>query len=97
MNGILNKSFETRGSHNTVYPCSLPTWLPDDIFREMNHTFARKLREALVDLITDPESRKKHANSTGSSGRSSSDDEDYLDRAKVHIINDDDPSWEEMS
>jgi hypothetical protein len=65
--------FHTRGAHNTISACSLPTWLPDHIVAHMNDVFGGLLRRELVNLIKEPSSRRGRSMSTGSSGRSSSD------------------------
>jgi hypothetical protein len=70
-----------RGSHNTITACSLPLWLPEGVVAYMNHDLGAMLRKELVRLIKAPVCRKR-ANSTGSSGRSSSSSE----REELQII-----------
>ena len=40
--------FITRGSHNTLSACTLPTWTPEEIMDSMNAWFGLQLRHELV-------------------------------------------------
>lgn len=72
------RPFTTRGSHNSVSACTLPTWLPGDIVDRMNMFFGGQLRRELIELITNPNLSRKRAQSTGSQ-RLSSDSADQPD------------------
>jgi len=39
-----------RGAHATVYPCTLPSWLPSEIVDQMVQIFWEKLKKRLIDL-----------------------------------------------
>ncbi|KAF8349088.1 hypothetical protein F5887DRAFT_1242942 [Amanita rubescens] len=43
--------FVTRGTHDLISPCSLPTQLPEDVIRDMNMTFGKQLRVQLTKFI----------------------------------------------
>ena len=65
-----SEPFIVQGSHGTVYACSLPEWLPNDVIEYMNLYFGALLRKELVDFITRPELQPYRRASTGSRGTS---------------------------
>jgi len=60
--------FIIKGTHNTVYPCTLPTWLPANIINKMNDYFGNLLKQELRDLQCHSEVRHSRLHSTGSWG-----------------------------
>jgi hypothetical protein len=63
-----SEPFITRGSHDTLSACTLPTWTPASIVDAMNLRFGLQLRRELVKLMSDssgPTSRNR-ANSANS-------------------------------
>ena len=62
--------FIIKGAHNTVYPCTLPTWLPANIVDQMNDYFGNLLKQELRDLQRRSEVRRSRLRSTGSRGAS---------------------------
>ncbi|KJA14958.1 hypothetical protein HYPSUDRAFT_208271 [Hypholoma sublateritium FD-334 SS-4] len=63
---LLNPSAIVKGSHNTITACSLPPWLPAHIVDSMNEYFAAQLKEALDQIMQDPDSGRGRTKSTGS-------------------------------
>jgi hypothetical protein len=58
--------FIVRGAHATVYPCTLPLWLPSEIVDQMVQVFWEKLRKRLVDLCGNTGGLRARAQSSGS-------------------------------
>jgi hypothetical protein len=46
-----NDRMDICGTHRTVYPCSLPPWLPQDIVEKMVSIYEDELRTILHDLV----------------------------------------------
>ena len=63
-----------RGSHKTVYSCSLPGCLPEDVLDQMNAHFGEQLLKGLLKLIESKPIGRFRSDSSGSSGLS---DHDY--------------------
>ena len=66
LTGDTSPRFILRGSHNTVTPCTLPTWLPERLVDLMNDFFGAQLRQELIDLMGRSELLRNRAHSTGS-------------------------------
>jgi hypothetical protein len=64
--GNSEQSFIVRGAHATVYPCSLPLWLPSEIVDRMVQHFWEKLKKRLVALCYSTGEMRERAQSTGS-------------------------------
>ena len=43
-------AFVVRGAHHTVWTCSLPPWLDEEVVDEMIHYFGNILRNELISL-----------------------------------------------
>ncbi|KAF8345214.1 hypothetical protein F5887DRAFT_1196494 [Amanita rubescens] len=80
------KVFVTRGAHNSISPCSLPTQLPEDAIRDMNMTFGKQLRTQLIKLMTDSKLVRNRTISATSDRLSLDTLEDYRQekRADLH-------------
>jgi hypothetical protein len=52
------------GSHRTIYPCSLPPWMPVDVVQKMVDIFGAMLREILQEL-TEPGKGRTSGDSAG--------------------------------
>ena len=65
------KPLVTRGAHNSISACSLPTSLPDDIIDAMNMMFGQQLRTQLVRFMASNVMRLR--SQTATSGRLSID------------------------
>src|ERR1700722_9317007 len=59
--------FNTPGSHKTVYPCTLPPWLPAPIIVQIVLAFWEQLRKVLLDVLRNSV-RRERRKSTGSHG-----------------------------
>jgi hypothetical protein len=64
--GDSEQPFIVRGAYATVYPCSLPSWLPSEIIDRMVQIFWEKLKKRLVGLCYSTERMRERAQSTGS-------------------------------
>lgn len=65
--------FIIKGTHNSITGCSMPTWLPADILKNMNDRFALELRdELLLFMSTTPGPSLRRVPSTDSDNLSSS-------------------------
>jgi hypothetical protein len=82
---ILGKGnpFVVRGSHGTVTPCTLPTWLPESIVDSMNKHFGGLLRREIIDLMGNDNIWRERAPSTGSERISSDSVERPGDSAEL--------------
>ena len=58
--------FITQASHSTLTACTLPTWTPEDIVKEMNTFFGSMLRSELVKLMGESSRLRNQAHSTNS-------------------------------
>jgi hypothetical protein len=76
--------FIVRGAHATVYPCSLPSWLPSEIVDRMVLIFWEKLRIRLVDLCHSTGRIRERGRSTGSDRISPTPDEEG--QALPHLL-----------
>lgn len=57
------KPFVTRGTHNMISACSLPTCLPDNIVDHMNMTFGSLLRHQIIQFMDDSRTMRNRAES----------------------------------
>jgi hypothetical protein len=65
------QGFVIRGEHKTVHPCSLPPWLPEKDMQVMVNEFAKRLRNALDELLfSEPQTESQARLSSGSTSLS---------------------------
>jgi len=67
------------GSHHTIYACSLPLWLPDDVVEHMVNTFGKILQDVLRELVLS--SFKPSRTSGDSAGLSVSSSREHINNA----------------
>lgn len=65
--------FIIKGTHNSITGCSMPTWLPADILKNMNDRFALELRNELLLFMSEIPQTIRRIPSTDSDNLSSSD------------------------
>lgn len=65
-----SQPFVIKGSHSTITACSLPTWVPENIVKQMNRYFGGRLMRELAALRGRPDLLRNRTQSTGSRGAS---------------------------
>jgi hypothetical protein len=58
---LYGQSLHIAGSHSTIYACTLPTWLPEEVLSEMVNHFQGILRSVLRKVMQNSESLKRQS------------------------------------